>query len=172
MERNWKVAHHINFIFLFLITLRRKCGIFHLIDEIEVIKMLKNAYFEFKKAFDCVPHLRLLHNLNELGVCCRLHSWIQSFLTIRTLRVKVGEQYFKCIDLTSGGPQGSVLGPVLFFLFINDCLNGLSCDAIMFADDVKIWRTIESPPGVQSLQNNIEYLSSWSQEALLSLNTD
>ncbi len=107
-----------------------------------------------------------------LSICGRLHSWIQSFLTKRTLRVKVGEEYSKCIDVTSGAPQGSVLGPVLFLLYINDGLNGLSCDALMFADDVKIWRTIESPSDVQSLQNDVDYLSSWSQGALMSLNAD
>ncbi len=129
-------------------------------------------YFDFKKPFDCVFHLRMLHNLNEVGICGRLHSRIQSFLTKRTLRVKVGETYSKCIDVTSGVPQGSVIGPVLFLLYINDCLKGLSCDAAMFADDVKTWRTIESPSGVQSLQNDVDYLSSWSQGALMSLNTD
>ncbi len=90
-------------------------------------------YFDFKKVFDCVPHLRMLRKPNELGICGWLHSWIQSFLTER---------------------------PVLFLLFINDCLNGLSCDV---ADDVKIWRTIESQSDVQSLQNGASYLSSWSQ---------
>ncbi len=89
-----------------------------------------------------------------------------------TAGYRVGEQYSKCIDVTSGVPQGSVLGPVLFLLYINDCLNGLSCDAVMFADDVKIRRTIESPSDVQSLQNDVDYLSSWSQGALISLNTD
>ncbi len=105
-------------------------------------------YFDFKKAFDCVPHLRMLRKLNELGICDRLHNWIQSFLTKRMLRFKVGEEYSNCIDATSGVPQGSVLGLVRVLLYINDCLNGLSCDVVMFADDMKIRRTNESPSDV------------------------
>ncbi len=114
----------------------------------------------------------MLHKLNKLGIWGRLHSWIQSFLTKMTLPVKVGEEYSKCIDVTSGVLQGSVLEPVLFLLYINDCLNGLSCDAVMFADGVKIWRTIESPSDVQSLQNDANYLSSWTQGGVMSFNTD
>ncbi len=129
-------------------------------------------YVDFKKAFDCVPHLRMLHKLNELGICGRLCSWIQTFFTKRTLRVKVEEEYPKCRHVTNGVPQGSVLGPALFLLYINDCLNGLSCDVLMFTDDVKICRTIESPSDVQSLQNDVDYLSSWSQGALMTFNTD
>ncbi len=108
-------------------------------------------YFEFRKAFDCVPHLRLQQKLDQLGFAGRLHSWIQSFLTKRTLRVKVGDGYSKFKDVTSGVPQGSVLGPVLFLLYINGCSNGLSCDAVMLTDGVKMWRTIDSSNDVQRL---------------------
>ncbi len=74
--------------------------------------------------------------------------------------------------MPSGALQGSVLGPVLSLLCVNDCLNSLSCDAVMFADDVKIWRTIESPSDVQSLQNDVVYLPNWSQRFPMSFNTD
>ncbi len=79
-------------------------------------------YFDFKKAFDCVPHLRMLHNLNKWDKYGRNHSWIRSFLPKRTLRVKVGGEYYRCIDVTSAIPHGSVLGP--FSCYIDNCLNG------------------------------------------------
>ncbi len=129
------------------------------------------VYFDFKKAFGRISHLRMLHKLNELGIYGRLHGWVHRCPTKRTLRVKVGEEYSKCIGATSRVPQGSVLRPVLFLLYINDCLNGLSYDAVMFADGVKIW-TIESPSYFQSLQNDVDYLSNWSQGTLMSFNTD
>ncbi len=64
-----------------------------------------------------------------------------------------------------------MLRQVLSLIYINDCLQGLSCDAVMLADYVKIWRTIQNPPDVQILQNDIDYLSNWSEGALMRFNT-
>ncbi len=66
-------------------------------------------YFDFRKAFDCITHLRLLQKLDQLGISGKLHSWIQSFLTKWTLRVKVEKEYSKFIEVTCGATQGSVL---------------------------------------------------------------
>ncbi len=85
--------------------------------------------------------------------------------------MKVCEGYSKFIEVTSGVPHGSVLGPVLL-LYINDCLNGLSCYAVIFVDDVEIWRTIESSSDVQRLQNDINLPSIWPQGALMIFNVD
>ncbi len=74
--------------------------------------------------------------------------------------------------MTSEVTQGSVLGPALFFLYRINCLNRLSCDAVMLAGDVKIWRATASPSDVQSLQKDVECLSNWFRLALKSFNTD
>ncbi len=93
-------------------------------------------YFDFRKVLDCVHHLRLVHQLNELGISNRLHNWVQGFFTKQMLRVKVGEGYSKRIDVRREAAQGSVLGPILALRCINDCSKGLTTDAVMFADGV------------------------------------
>ncbi len=75
--------------------------------------------------------------MDQLGISS--YSWMEKFLTKRTLRVKVGEGYSKLIVVTSGVTQGCVVRPIVFLLYINDCLNDLKYDAVMLADGVKIW---------------------------------
>nr|VZH94581.1 unnamed protein product [Spirometra erinaceieuropaei] len=101
-------------------------------------------YTDFKKAFDSVPRKRLIYKLSEIGIRRRLLTWITDFLTGRSQTVCVEASRSTPTPVLSGVLQGSVLGPLLFLVYINDCVDDLGCSAIMFADDVKLWRAITS----------------------------
>nr|VZI41974.1 unnamed protein product [Spirometra erinaceieuropaei] len=101
-------------------------------------------YTDFKKAFDIVPHKRLIYKLSEIGIRGTLLTWITDFLSGRSQTVCIEASRSTPTPVLSGVPQGSVLGPLLFLVYINDCIDDLGCSAIMFADDVKLWRPIRS----------------------------
>ncbi|BHF62023.1 hypothetical protein SprV_0100500400 [Sparganum proliferum] len=102
------------------------------------------VYTDFKKAFDSVPHKRLIYKLSEIGIRGRLLTWKTDFLTGRSQTVCIEASTSTPTPVLSGVPQGSVLGPLLFLVYINDCVDDLGCSAILFADDVKLWRPIKS----------------------------
>ena len=93
-------------------------------------------YLDFAKAFDSVPHQRLLLKLESYGVGSHILAWIEDFLVGRRQRVCVNSSYSDFADVLSGVPQGSVLGPVLFVIFIND-LPGVVSQ--MYANDTKVF---------------------------------
>ncbi|BHF68692.1 hypothetical protein SprV_0301173100 [Sparganum proliferum] len=124
-------------------------------------------YTDFKKAFDRVPHKRLIYKLSEIGIRGRLLIWITDFLTGRSQTVCVEALRSTPTPVPSGVPQGSVLGPLLFLVYINDCIDDLGDSAIMFADDVKLWRAIRSDADRYALQDSLNRLNSWSARWLL-----
>nr|VZI51833.1 unnamed protein product [Spirometra erinaceieuropaei] len=137
------------------------------IDEGNVVHV---AYIDFKKAFDSVPHQRLLHKLSRIGVRGKLLKWIENFLVGRSQTVRLGGQHSAEVTVTSGVPQGSVLGPILFLIYIDDCIHGLDCRIAMFADDIKLWSVIRNEDDEANLQANLDRLEKWSGHWLLPFN--
>ncbi|BHF69028.1 hypothetical protein SprV_0301206900 [Sparganum proliferum] len=128
------------------------------------------VYVDFKKAFDSVPHQRLLHKLSRTGIRGNLLRWIESFLIGRSQIVHVGDRQSAEVAVESGVPQGSVLGPTLFIIYVNDCVSELNCDVAMFADDVKLWSVIRTEFDEERLQADLTRLEKWSQDWLLPFN--
>ena len=95
-------------------------------------------YLDCRKAFDTVPHKRLLVKLQAYGVRMKIMSWIEEFLRDRQQVVEIRGKKSESLPITSGVPQGSVLGPILFLVFVNDLASSLECPTLLFADDAKM----------------------------------
>ena len=127
-------------------------------------------YLDFSKAFDSVPHKRLLLKLKGYGIQEQLLSWITDFLSDRRQRVKVNGSYSSWHNVLSGVPQGSVLGPILFVIFINDMPENLVSHLLMFADDAKVFRLLQSGNDCVILREDLSKLDSWSKEWCMQFN--
>jgi hypothetical protein len=122
------------------------------------------AYIDFSKAFDSVSHSKLCIKLAAYGFEGKLLTWISSFLSDRTQAVRVGKCSSKPRQVISGVPQGSVIGPLLFLLYINDIANmfGNGISVKLFADDVKIYVTVNNIEDSLVLQSGLNALFDWS----------
>ena len=101
-------------------------------------------YLDFQKALDKVPDQRLLINLRSHGMGVNIVTWIQNWLTDRNQRVSVEGQTSAWTAIYSGVPQGSVLGPLLFLIYINDLDDGVNRNIIKFVDDNKMCRRVQT----------------------------
>ena len=132
-------------------------------------------YLDFAKAFDKVPHRRLLEKCRGLGLDGRMLEWIRVWLEDRKQRVVLNGEASEWTDVLSGVPQGSVLGPTLFLIFINDidkAVEVTSSVLLKFADDTKVGRVVESEVQRQELQSTINRLVEWSVEWQMLFNSD
>ena len=132
------------------------------------------VYTDFEKAFDKVPHQRLLSKLKYYGVDEQLILWVEAFLCFRTQRVKINGILSESKSVLSGIPQGTVLGPLLFIIFINDLpdvCNALS-KIFLFADDAKLYKCISDISDCEQLNKSCQEVFDWSEKWCMKLNIE
>jgi len=125
---------------------------------------------DFSKAFDKVCHRRLLHKLTYYGITGKNNKWIEAFLSGRNQQVVVNQESSESLPVSSGVPQGTVLGPVLFLAFINDLPDSVQSEVRLFADDAIIYRTITSQADSELLQKDLRSLETWEADWKMEFN--
>ena len=121
-------------------------------------------YLDFQKAFDKVPHQRLILKLKSHGMGNSIINWIEQWLKDRRQRVVVDGEVSSWKPVLSGVPQGSVLGPILFLIYINDLEEGITGNILKFADDTKLFRKVKEIGDKQKLQDDTDKLVKWSEK--------
>jgi hypothetical protein len=135
-------------------------------DSMDVI------YTDFAKAFDKVPHQRLLQKLENHGISGRVRRWIEAWLGGRQQRVYMRGQGSGWRSVTSGVPQGSVLGPILFLIFINDIDCGIINWILKFADDTKLFGRVNTEDEAAGLQRDMDTLCTWASDWQMKFNVE
>ena len=129
-------------------------------------------YLDFSKAFDKVPHKRLIEKVKSLGIGRNLAAWIENWLTKREQRVVLNGSQSKWATISSGVPQGSVLGPLLFLIYVNDMEKNIDTQISKFADDTKLFGRASSDNQCAAIQMSLNSLIDWSEKWQMSFNTE
>ena len=130
-------------------------------------------YLDFKKAFETVPHNELLLKLWKLGITGPLWTWFLAYLTGRYHFVTIDGASSTPLPVISGVPQGSILGPLLFLIYINDLLEQVDyASCYLFADDTELMKAITNVNDEFQLQRDLDTINRWCKEWKLCLNTE
>jgi len=134
-------------------------------------------YTDFAKAFNTVPHRRLMFKLKTYNINTELLTWIADFLCNRKQRIVLNGEHSSWFKVLNGIPQGSILGPLLFLIYINDipelcAAEYPSSEIYLYADDSKIYKLIHNRSDEKKLQSVMNLVKNWSDEWLLRLNID
>ena len=139
-------------------------------EAVDAEYLVDVVFLDYQKAFDTVPHRRLLHKLQSYGIRGKVNDWFQGYLAGRRQRVVVKGVQSEWGDVDSGVPQGSVIGPLLFLLYVNELPGVVESSMKMFADDTKLYRVIKTNNDIETLQRDLDELSDWSSKWLLKFN--
>ena len=140
-------------------------------EALDCGRSVEVAYMDFQKAFDTVPHKRLINKLSSYGLSGTLLDWLKDFFTNRKQAVRVNGAISRPTAIRSGIPQGSVLGPILFVLFINDLPDSTAAETYLFADDTKIF-SMAHDKNSSVLQEDLKKLQDWTDRWLLKFHPD
>ena len=125
-------------------------------------KQCDTIIMDFSKVFDKVSHDRLLYKLDRAGIDPQTSAWVKPFLSLRTQKVVIDGEESDAVPVTSGVPQGSVLGPILFLVYIDDMPKYTKHSRVrLFADDTIVYLTITNMDDCQKLQEDLKRLQEW-----------
>ena len=139
------------------------------------------AYLDFRKAFDLVSHELLIYKMSKYGIEGQILKWVKNWLHERTQKVVIRGTASDSFKVTSGVPQGSVLGPILFLIFINDLPTQVISPISLFADDSKVFTRIVTkseglkvtdPKGNEVLQEDLKRIQDWAKKWKMEFNVD
>ena len=148
-------------------TISALCSLTHeWLKELDNGNEICSIFFDLRKAFDSVPHMHLIDKLSSLQLCPHILQWIHSYLSDRSQVVAVGGELSSVKNVVSGVPQGSVLGPLLFIIYIDDVVTQISSSSSIsrYADDIALYRSITSPADYVVLQADIKAIATWVEE--------
>ena len=141
------------------------------LESLDGGKEMCSVFFDLSKAFDSVPHLPLLNKLKQIGLSPFITKWIESYLSGRLQLVVLDGVESSLLPVISGVPQGSILGPLLFLIYIDKAANCVSSSSIaMYADDIALYRSISSQSDYSKLQDDVNSLCYWISHNHLKLN--
>ncbi|KAK3101624.1 hypothetical protein FSP39_004973 [Pinctada imbricata] len=136
-------------------------------------KEVRAVFCDISRAFDRVWHTGLLYKLSEIGISGNLLSWFHSYLHNRYQRLVINGIETDWLSISAGVPQGSILGPILFLIYINDIVQDINSSIKLFADDTTLYVIVDSPASAaNSLNNDLDTIHAWSLKWLVDFSPD